>query len=276
MQPRLGVGLRRARQRQGHDPRRLGHLHGHGLHQLERAVRGSDASGQGFRRRCSRRTTPNGHRNPDGRFYQVGQPLTNIQSLNAGRGRSAAAVRAVGGLRGSRSRKRSRRVGWSHELNTDTVVNGGLRAHRRPRAERPAAPEHAHQRRPPAFRRSAAVARHRRRARGRRSAAASASYDALILGVRRRLSHGIDFTGSYTLSNGNSTIGTRRRARYQLTSRTPSIRSTIRAVRAKPPDRRATPHHSERHACRCRGTSRSRRSGSSARRCRSTSSRVSI
>jgi hypothetical protein len=33
-------------------------------------------------------------------------------------------------------------------------------------------------------------------------------YDALILGLRRRLSGGIDFTGSYTLSRALSTIGT--------------------------------------------------------------------
>jgi hypothetical protein len=33
-------------------------------------------------------------------------------------------------------------------------------------------------------------------------------YDGLILGVRRRLTRGVDFTGSYTLSRGRSTIGT--------------------------------------------------------------------
>jgi len=33
-------------------------------------------------------------------------------------------------------------------------------------------------------------------------------YDGMILGVRRRLSRGVDFTGSYTLSRGRSTVGT--------------------------------------------------------------------
>jgi hypothetical protein len=33
-------------------------------------------------------------------------------------------------------------------------------------------------------------------------------YDGLVVGVRRRLTHGVDFTGSYTLSSGKSTIGT--------------------------------------------------------------------
>ena len=82
----------------------------------------------------------------------------------------------------------------------------------RPRAERPAARRISASR----ARRIRAGSRRsdrRRSARtptatARRSAAARSEYNALILGGRRRLSHGVDFTGSYTLSRGNSTIGT--------------------------------------------------------------------
>ena len=62
-QPRLGFAYDVVRQRQGRRPRRLGHLHGHGLHQLERAVRGQRRHRQGLRRGGLDRQ-PAGHPQP--------------------------------------------------------------------------------------------------------------------------------------------------------------------------------------------------------------------
>ena len=50
-QPRLGFAYDVTGNGTRRDPRRLGHLHGHGLHQLERVVRGQRCQRQGLRRR---------------------------------------------------------------------------------------------------------------------------------------------------------------------------------------------------------------------------------
>ena len=163
----------------------------------------ADASGSRFGTVFTANNTA-GLRNPDGSFYRVGQPLT--QPGVAERSGRAAALRPVG-------RPAARTAG--NAADGDRLVaralaehggHRGLRPHRRPQVERPAAPQHPHQRRRPPFN-DVAFNPNSSAARAAISRGKS-EYDGLILGVRRRLSRGVDFTGSYTLSKGTSTIGT--------------------------------------------------------------------
>ena len=140
-------------------------------------------------------------------------------------------------------------VGWSHELNADTVLNIdyvnslGRDLNFRPRVNQripgttirrisallptPLSPD-INANRP-------AVSR------------GESEYNGLITSVRRRLSKGMDFTASYTLQKGESNIGN---ASDELNTaniqdREQSVRRAG-AVRAEPDDRRPAP----RSACR--------------------------
>jgi hypothetical protein len=168
----------------------------------------ADSSGKGFGTVFSV-TNPDGIRNPDGSFYQAGQPLSNIQSQNE--------VVSTGEFplfgqwvdpRLEQPYTRQANVGWSHELTPSTVVSvdyvrvDGRDLNFRPRVN---------QRIPgTTIRRLGAlvpaldpntVGNRPTISRGR------SQYDALIVSGRRRLSHGVDFGASYTLSKGRSTIG---------------------------------------------------------------------
>jgi hypothetical protein len=134
----------------------------------------------------------------------VGQPLSNLASQN-----EAGALPLFGQWvdpRLEQPETRQASVGWSHELMANTVVTAdyvhidGRKLNVRPRlntrvnggarrfADIPFSPNSSATR--------AAISR------------GKSVYDGLILGVRRRLSRGVDFTASYTLSRGRSTIGT--------------------------------------------------------------------
>ena len=114
---RLGCHQRRPQPR----ARRLGHLHGHGLHQLECALCGERRDGLrlwrgpfGGKQR--------GIRNPDGTFYRVGQPISNIQSQNQA---DPSAFPLWGQWTDPRLEMpytRQTSLGYSHELMTNTVV----------------------------------------------------------------------------------------------------------------------------------------------------------
>ena len=67
-----------------------------------------DASGTGFGTIFNVDNTA-GMRNPDGSFYRVGQPLSNIAVAERGGHQRAAAVRPVRWIRASSSRTRGRR-----------------------------------------------------------------------------------------------------------------------------------------------------------------------
>ena len=82
---------------------------GHGVHELQRALPRHRCDRHRFGRRSSTWTTPTGIRNPDGSFYRVGQPISNIASQNQANPECAAAHRASGWIRGSRCRTRVRR-----------------------------------------------------------------------------------------------------------------------------------------------------------------------
>ena len=63
-----------------------------------------------------------GIRNPDGTFYRVGQPLSNIQCQNqADRARCRSSV--SGWIRASKPYTRQTAIGWSHQMWTTTVLS---------------------------------------------------------------------------------------------------------------------------------------------------------
>jgi outer membrane receptor protein involved in Fe transport len=151
-------------------------------------------------------TNTSGLRNPDGSFYAVGQPLTNLASQN-----EAGALPYFGQWvdpRLEQPETRQSSLGWSHQVSASTVVTAdyvhidGRKLNVRPRLNtRDVLSGGARRFADIAFSPNSSATR-AAISRGR------SEYDGLILGVRRRLSNGIDFTGSYTLSRGRSTIGT--------------------------------------------------------------------
>jgi hypothetical protein len=148
-------------------------------------------------------TDNNGLRNRDGSLYQVGQPLNNIASPNEAGAFSLFGQWVDPRLEQPETRQTS--LGWSHELSSSTVVTAdyvhidGRKLNVRPRLNT----------RIDGVRRFADLAFSPNSSATRAAISAGHSeYDGLILGVRRRLTNGIDFTGSYTLSSGKSTIGT--------------------------------------------------------------------
>jgi hypothetical protein len=167
----------------------------------------SDATGSGFGQVFSV-DQPAGIRNPDGSFYRAGQPLSNIQSQNQV---TPGAVPLFGQWVDPRLQQpwtRQTNAGWSHELMPNTIVTAdyvrsiGGDLNFRPRVNQripgtdirrlaalvPALSPNVNSNRP-------AISRGR------------SEYNALILSGRRRLSQGVDFGVSYTLSSGKSTIG---------------------------------------------------------------------
>jgi len=165
----------------------------------------ADASGLGFGPVFTA-NNPNGLRNPDGSFYRVGQPLSNLASLNEV---TPGAIPLFGfgpiSPRLEQPESWQTAVGWSHELATATIFNvdyvhiDGKNLNIRPRlntrpnggprrlADLPLSPNNASLR--PAISRG------------------KSDYNGLILSVRRRMNHGLDFGGSYTLSRSRSNIG---------------------------------------------------------------------
>lgn len=152
---------------------------------------------------------PAGIRNPDGSFYRVGQPINNIASQNqAGSG----ALPLIGQFVDPRLQvpyTRQLAFGWSHQLmrstvfSVDFVRNEGRDLNVRPRINtRPVGQPTAPRRltflglEPNAAGTRPAVSRGR------------SEYTGLIMGLKRRMLNGVDFSGSYTLSKSRSTIGT--------------------------------------------------------------------
>jgi hypothetical protein len=163
----------------------------------------ADASGSQFGTVFTANNT-SGLRNGDGSFYRVGQPLTNLSSQNEAGGIPLFGQWVDPLLEQPETRQTS--LGWSHELMANTVVSAdyvhidGLNLNVRPRLNT---------RVNGGARRFADIAFSPNSSATRAAISRGKSeYDGLILGVRRRLAHGVDFTGSYTLSKGVSTIGT--------------------------------------------------------------------
>jgi hypothetical protein len=164
----------------------------------------SDASGKGFGTVLNV-DNQSGIRNPDGSFYQVGQPIANIQSQNS----AVAGFPLFGQFTDPRLQMpytRQTTLGWSHQLASNTVFTADfVRADGRDLNTRPRINTiQANGTRRLAFLNLAPNAI------GTRPAVSSgkSEYTAGIFAVKRRLTNGIDFTGTYTLASAKSTAGT--------------------------------------------------------------------
>ena len=150
-----------------------------------------------------------GIRNPDGSFYHVGQPISNIASQNQA---NTSALPLIGQWVDPRLQMpytRQTAFGWSHQVsssssfNVDFVRNDGRDLNVRPRINtRPVGQ--------PAAARRLAFLDLQPNAAGTRPAVSrgKSEYTALIMGFKRRMSNGFDFSATYTLAEANSTIGT--------------------------------------------------------------------
>ncbi|MCA1649937.1 MAG: hypothetical protein LC753_06485, partial [Acidobacteria bacterium] len=142
-------------------------------------------------------------------FYRVGQPISNIASQNQANPASLPLIGQFVDPRLEVPYTRQLAFGWSHQLarstvfNADFVRNEGRDLNVRPRINtRPLGQPSAPRRltflglQPNAAGTRPAVSRGR------------SEYNAMILGLKRRMLDGIDFSASYTLSEAKSTIGT--------------------------------------------------------------------
>ena len=167
----------------------------------------ADSTGQGFGQ-VFNVTEAGGIRNANGTFFTSSQPVANIQNQNQV---VAGAFPLFGQWIDPRLQQpyqMQSNAGWSHELNTNTVVSVdyvnslGRDLNFRPRVNQriagttirrlavlvPTLTPNVNSNRPTVSR-------------------GESEYNALILSVRRRLSRGVDFAASYTLQKGVSTIG---------------------------------------------------------------------
>ena len=152
---------------------------------------------------------PNGIRNPDGTFYRVGQPISNIASQNQADPNSLPLIGQWLDPRLQMPYTRQTALGWSHELMASTVFTfdfvraDGRDLNTRPRINtRPVGV-------PSAPRRLAFVGLNPNAA-GTRGAisGAESKYTAAMFGLKRRMMNGIDLTVTYTLAEAKSQIGT--------------------------------------------------------------------
>jgi hypothetical protein len=152
---------------------------------------------------------PNGIKNPDGSFFRFGQPVSNIASQNQVNTSQLPLYGQWIDPRLELPYTRQLSFGWSHRLmqttvfTVDFVRNDGRDLNTRPRINtRPVG-------QPTAARRLAFL-NLQPNAIGTRPAVSvgKSEYKALIVGLRRRMLSGIDFSASYTLGEARSTVGT--------------------------------------------------------------------
>jgi hypothetical protein len=170
----------------------------------------ADSTGKGFGQTFNVQVT-NGIRNPDGSFYRAGQPIANIASQNQ--------VVNTGSFplfgqwvdpRLQQPYQMQSNLGWSHELTTDTVVSVdyvnsiGRDLNFRPRVNQRIPGSLSNPRRLAAI-----IPTINPNTNGNRPTVSrgESQYNAMILSLRKRMSHGVDFGANYTLQKGISTIG---------------------------------------------------------------------
>ena len=152
---------------------------------------------------------PDGIRNPDGSFYRVGQPISNIASQNQANPNALPLIGQWLDPLLEMPYTRQTAFGWSHQLapnmvfTVDFVRNDGRDLNTRPRLNtrpvgNPTAP------------RRLAFLNLQPNAAGTRAATSfgKSEYTALITGFQRRMTNGLMMTASYTLGDAKSTIGT--------------------------------------------------------------------
>jgi hypothetical protein len=169
----------------------------------------SDATGRGFGA-VLRVDNQQGIRNPDGSFYRVGQPITNIQSQNEA---VVGAFPLFGQWTDPRLEMpytRQASLGWSRELMPNTAftidfvradgrdLNVRARINTRPLGSTSSAPRRLQflGLNPNALGTRPGISRGR------------SEYTALIFGLKRRMIRNLDYTVTYTLAKARSTIGT--------------------------------------------------------------------
>jgi hypothetical protein len=146
--------------------------------------------------------------NPDGSFFRVGQPLSNIASQNQANPNALPLFGQFLDPRLEMPYTRQTSFGWSHDLRSNSVVtvdfvwNQGRDLNTRPRLNTFINPGAAPRR--------LAFLNLQPNALGTRAASSFgfSEYKGLIFGFKRRMTNGIDFTATYTLAEATSVIGT--------------------------------------------------------------------
>ncbi len=164
----------------------------------------SDATGKGFGTVLNV-DNQSGIRNPNGTFYQVGQPISNIQSQNLANPNEKPLFGQFTDPLLQMPYTRQGSIGWSHQISPSTIFTADfVRADGRDLNTRP--------------RINTLQANGTRRltflgllpdAPGTRPAIAAgkSEYTAGIFAIKRRLTNGIDFTATYTVADAKSTTG---------------------------------------------------------------------
>ena len=163
----------------------------------------SDAQGPGTTELIFSASNPSGLRNPDGSFFRVGDPVSNLAALNEG-----GTTGLIGEVISPRLRQpytRQASIGWSHLLNRQTSfsvdaihadgrdLNVRARLNSRPGGGPRRFSDLGLDPNSPNFRTVISPLR--------------SVYDALLLSLRRRSLTGLDFALNYTLSRAKSELG---------------------------------------------------------------------
>jgi hypothetical protein len=149
---------------------------------------------------------PGGIRKPDGTLFRVGDPISSVASLNEADPTRLPLFGQVIAPRLQQPYTRQANVGWAHELSASTAVTADyvhidgrdLNVRFRSNYLDPAT----------GLRRLAGLdIRPNTQAVRFAINGGESRYDGLILGVRRRMTRGVDFSASYTLAKATSNIG---------------------------------------------------------------------
>jgi Carboxypeptidase regulatory-like domain/TonB dependent receptor len=171
----------------------------------------ADASGTVFGQVLSVGPVTNGIRRADGTLFRVGDPISTIQSQNASVGTPPFGQWVDPLLQMPYQIQTN--AGWSHEIDPNTVINVdmvyslGRDLNTRPRVNQRTPGSLSNARMVSAAVLPAVLNPNNQNNRPAVSVGKS-EYDALIIGLRRRLNRGVDFTAGYTLSRSLSSIGT--------------------------------------------------------------------
>src|SRR5262249_19243137 len=170
----------------------------------------ADASGTVFGQVLNVGPVTTGIRKPDGTLFRVGDPLSTIQSQNQSVG-TPPFGQWVDPLLQMPFQYQTN-AGWSHEVDPNTVLNVdfvyslGRDLNTRPRVNQRTPGSLSNPRRITALLPTALNPNNN--ANRPAVSVGKSEYDALIIGLRRRLTRGVDFTAGYTLSRSLSNIGT--------------------------------------------------------------------
>jgi outer membrane receptor protein involved in Fe transport len=171
----------------------------------------ADASGTVFGQVLSVGPVTTGIRKADGTLFRVGDSLDTIRSQNASVGTPPFGQWVDPLLQMPYQIQTN--AGWSHEINSNTVFSAdmvyslGRDLNSRPRVNQRFPGSLSNPRMVSSVVLPAVLNPNNQNNRPATSVGKS-EYDALIIGLRRRLSHGVDFTAGYVLARSLSNIGT--------------------------------------------------------------------